>query len=659
MNKRFLIVGIVLVIGLAGAVYYFTSRRPVSSNLGGSVTRGQVFQTWADYLASGVSKSTSPRKVVFVGVDGSAWNIIDPLIEEGLLPTFARLKAEGSYGVLRSTDCYVSPPAWATMMTGYLPEHNGVYTFGIWDTDRQEFVNISAEDIKVPSIWDAASVVGRRTAVVNVPVTYPVREVNGIMVSGLLTPASLDERQAIQVEFRPAQGQGVPLSYSPVLHASFDYTATRVGLYLRDTRDDGRPQYDTVLMELSEIDGAGKTTTREYPLGQFSPWVEITHERDGKRQDAWCRFFVLPTRQEGVFTVGRSRVFFDVGDTDVEFTYPPALQATLKKQFNHYFPSKFLDSGIVPEFTQESTEYASFLYNSDDWDLFLYVFTQTDNIQHLDGVTDITRWVYKTIDKYLQNLIEILPEDAVLIIGSDHGFTEYVYSIDLNKLLEQMGLLEYKNGTDIDYDKTLVFHNLWNLYFNDALLNKDELDARGIPVATGQPPRAALIDFLERAKPSFHLPDGQPITVELFRFPDTKLENAPDMIVKGTYSNYMVEFWNLQRPRETIVRNLRRDEAWNHTREGIYLFYGDGIKRGYAGPVENIQDMAPTMLYLLGVPLAENMDGRVIHSIFSSRDLARGTFPVITDYNQIYAGASSVEEREALEEKLRSLGYIR
>lgn len=663
MTKRPIISTILAIILIGAFVFYFTSRNRSESAAGSSIaplSQGQTFETWVDYLESGAKRSRSQHRVVFIGIDGAAWNIIDPMIAEGLLPTFARLKAQGSHGVLRSVDCYVSPPAWATMMTGYLPERNGIFTFGIWDEDRREFLNITSQDIKVPSVWDVTSFMGRRTAVVNVPVTYPVREVDGIMVSGLLTPASLGERKIRRLTFKPLPDteQTRSTSYSPVLHASFDQSVTRLNLFLRDTNDDGRAMYDAVYADLSDASSSSPAAV-EFPIGQYSDWLPIRHSTNGEEQDAWCKVLVFPTDKPNQYAVATSRIFFDAGDTKVTFTHPEPLQVELKDTFDHYLPSKFLDRGIVPSFTEEHIKYASFLRDYDDWDLFFYVFTQTDNIQHLDGVSPITKRVYQILDRYLNDLVSSLSEDTILIIASDHGFKQYTYSIDLNKLFEQMGLLAYKNDKDINYDGTLVFHNLWNVYFNDALLTQEELEKRGIEIVPGQSPHDALMTYLERAKPSFRIPESnQLISVELFPFPDNDFDETPDMIVQGTYSNYLVEFWNLTRPRDTVIRTLRADELWNHTREGMYLFYGKGVRRGVAGPVENIQDIAPTILYLLDLPLAADMDGRVIHSAFDRRLGAR-EYTVVEGYGQIYAEAATVEEREALEKKLRSLGYIR
>ena len=47
------------------------------------------------------------KEVLPVELSEVAWNLIDPSIEQGKLPTFARLKREGTWGAPMSVD---SPP---------------------------------------------------------------------------------------------------------------------------------------------------------------------------------------------------------------------------------------------------------------------------------------------------------------------------------------------------------------------------------------------------------------------------------------------------------------------------------------------------------------------------------------------------------------------
>ena len=68
------------------------------------------------------------EKVVLIGIDGGEPSLIEPLLAD-TCPNLARLRAEGAWGSLRSTVPPLSPPAWATLMTGMNPGKHGVFDF--------------------------------------------------------------------------------------------------------------------------------------------------------------------------------------------------------------------------------------------------------------------------------------------------------------------------------------------------------------------------------------------------------------------------------------------------------------------------------------------------------------------------------------------------
>ncbi|UCG51776.1 MAG: alkaline phosphatase family protein [Candidatus Latescibacterota bacterium] len=631
--------------------------------------RQRSFSTWEEFLSHNTDAGPDRHRVVFIGIDGAAWNLIDPMIDAGLLPTFNRLKHEGCYGVLRSTDCYVSPPAWCSMMTGRVPEKTGIYTFGHWDRKHKEFLPVRSTDITTPSIWDIASQAGRKTGVINVPMTYPVREVNGILVSGLMTPTQLGDRHSTPVEFTEFKGAGAAVpkypTFSPRLHAATVFSGNRFTFFLIDTTDDKTTNYDYVTLVVDTSATAEPSTgakqTHLFPLNTFSPWVKILHTREEETQKAWCKVGVVRTENaDRAYIASFSRVLFSTGDTDVPFAYPDSLAKVLQREFGYYFPSKFLDRAIVPEYTRDSANWASFFYGYDDWDLFLYVFTQTDNIQHLEGDSRLTQQVYQTIDRFLADLIEDLPRNSTLIIASDHGFTGHTHAFDLNRFFEQINLLRYKEGDEIDHENTLVFHNMWCLYFNRSLVTRSELEKRDIYIGSGETPEDALVKYIQEAGRSLRLGrDRKPFPLEFSRVDADAVGFAPDMYIEGSYTDYVVEFWNLRHPSNTVVRRLRNDEQWNHTRSGIYMLFGDRVRRGVEGLPGDIQDIATTMLYLLGLPIALDMEGRVMTQTFEEDDLASQTCYLVDTFDQLMPRVAIDKDRDSLEKELRSLGYIR
>lgn len=125
-----------------------------------------------------------------IGLDGATYDLIIPWIKEGHLPTFKRLLEEGSYGELESTLPHATIPAWPSFATGCNPGKHGFFDF--YKEKRNSYdlmVEMSPSTvIKRPTLWEILSEYNKKVAVINVPGTFPPKAVNGIVISGLLTP---------------------------------------------------------------------------------------------------------------------------------------------------------------------------------------------------------------------------------------------------------------------------------------------------------------------------------------------------------------------------------------------------------------------------------------------------------------------------------------
>src|SRR5258705_11578763 len=64
--------------------------------------------------------SEKPRpRVLMIGVDAGEWDVLGPLLDQGKVPNFARMRDEGSSGKLRSLEPLTkSPIIWASIATG-------------------------------------------------------------------------------------------------------------------------------------------------------------------------------------------------------------------------------------------------------------------------------------------------------------------------------------------------------------------------------------------------------------------------------------------------------------------------------------------------------------------------------------------------------------
>ena len=134
------------------------------------------------------NESEIPRRQVLVlGLDGATFDIIKPLCDEGRLPNLSKLMDEGSWGVLNSTLPPVTIPAWISMMTGMNPGK-----LGYFDLLKREGYGVEPNGYCFANhapLWKILNRYGVRTGVMNVPGTYPPEEVDGFMVTGMMTPS--------------------------------------------------------------------------------------------------------------------------------------------------------------------------------------------------------------------------------------------------------------------------------------------------------------------------------------------------------------------------------------------------------------------------------------------------------------------------------------
>ena len=128
------------------------------------------------------------KKLFFFGIDSATWDLIMPWVKQGKLPGFQRLITGGNVYDLTSTIPPMTPVAWPTITTGALPSQHGHYDFYVLDKKKELSINL-ASDIAYPFVWEQLSKAGRKVAVFNLPITFPVRPVNGIFISGFPTPS--------------------------------------------------------------------------------------------------------------------------------------------------------------------------------------------------------------------------------------------------------------------------------------------------------------------------------------------------------------------------------------------------------------------------------------------------------------------------------------
>lgn len=134
-------------------------------------------------VAEIAAHATKAPPVIFIGLDGADWQLLDAYMRKGVMPNLQSLVREGTAGDLLTEHPPLSPLLWNTMMTGTGPLEHEILDFTRFHpaTGRKE--PITSDERKVPAIWNMATQAGKSTAVFGLWATYPAEPVNGLLVS--------------------------------------------------------------------------------------------------------------------------------------------------------------------------------------------------------------------------------------------------------------------------------------------------------------------------------------------------------------------------------------------------------------------------------------------------------------------------------------------
>jgi tetratricopeptide (TPR) repeat protein len=133
-----------------------------------------------------VSKVSTGKRVIFIGLDGADWSLLDQYMARGVMPTLAKLVAEGSSGTIKTLHPPLSPLIWTTMMTGVSPLEHRILDFLRVNPATHQREPITSDERKVPAIWNMATAGGKKVGALGYWATYPAESVNGLMVSDRL-----------------------------------------------------------------------------------------------------------------------------------------------------------------------------------------------------------------------------------------------------------------------------------------------------------------------------------------------------------------------------------------------------------------------------------------------------------------------------------------
>ncbi len=111
---------------------------------------------------------TKHPRLFLIGIDGATWDLIQPSIDRGLLPSFATIQKNSAWGELKTIVPTISPIIWSSMATGIRLVEKG---FKTWEMDGQLTPALWRK--KAVPFWEILDRVGVRNGIINWWSTYP------------------------------------------------------------------------------------------------------------------------------------------------------------------------------------------------------------------------------------------------------------------------------------------------------------------------------------------------------------------------------------------------------------------------------------------------------------------------------------------------------
>ncbi len=535
------------------------------------------------------------NNIFVAGIDGATFEIIKPAVDSGELPFIGRLLREGTGAELTSSIPPITGPAWSSFLTGKNPGKHGVFDWLTRKEGSYDLVPVNSGSIKGLTLFEIAGFQDVNTGAINVPMTYPPRKTNGFLVSGMLTPSK-------QRDFC------YPSSLKEELEINF-------------------PEYEI----LPQI---------RYSENNISKWLEGLKNMIRKRKEVTLH-----------------------------------------------------------------------LLNTRNPDLFMTHFMATDVVSHRlwhtreespanNPVLDI----YKCVDRALEEIYKALPKEFSIMIMSDHGMGPLYENIYLNTLFLNEDLLKLK-----DNFSTIVKYLMFKLGITPAriytLLDKTGLLGKGLKLGKGERYNLVKKFFLSsqninwnKTKVYSHGNIGQIYVNQKGREPqgcvsgEQKeelidritgiLKNLEDknrkklidkvyrkeQIYSGPMTRKAPDILLLPRDMEAMavgvsefISNKITEKSFafsgGHRMEGVLIVKGTPFVSKSSADSPHIQDLAPTILYLLDRKIPSDMDGSVLKSLFREEYLKKRK-PCFSGMESLIDTDRDFRPDPEVRERLQNLGYI-
>lgn len=546
----------------------------------------------------------SVGKAVIIALDGASAELIARWASQGQLPHLARLMERGTFGPLKSVIPPVTGAAWGSFLTGVTPGRHGVFE---WLARRDGSYRLGPVDSKAlgrRTLFEWLSAHGVRVGAVSVPLTYPIRPVDGFVVSGLLTPrgARYTDPPELAGEIERALGGPYPLAPPPwpgrqradrwlaALKASLE-SRGRAALHLL-----ARHRWNLFMVHFMETDSVqhqmwhlidGEARPRYRVKCEGNPVLEVY-----RLADRWVGALLEHLDDETVVLVISDHGFGPLRyNLHLNTWLLRAGFLKLRKNAATLLKRLAFEAGVVPE--------------------------------------NLYPW-----------------EERLRLLGRVQGERAY-------RWLSRFAL----STRNIDWANTVAYSygNVGQIF-----LNRRGREPQGIVRASEA---EGIMSELARALIEWRNPhDGSRLVSQVFRkeeaYTDSALDSVPDLVFlpqDGCSPMGLAEFLSHRAVSHPVAHS-----GW-HRMEGVFVGAGGPLGRGRVEGL-SLLDLFPTTCALFGVAIPSDLDGGVAEDLLGGRsandEKARRPERAPGDGPAGPQTPLGPAEEEEIRERLRGLGYL-
>jgi len=125
-------------------------------------------------------------RVAVFSIDGIPYTFVQKMAAKGVMPNLAELYQTGKMQRMNSVYPTISSVAWSSYMTGVNPGQHNIFGFIDREPKPLDMYIPTSRAMKTRTLWEYLSAANKKVVVINVPVTYPPRQVNGVLIAGFL-----------------------------------------------------------------------------------------------------------------------------------------------------------------------------------------------------------------------------------------------------------------------------------------------------------------------------------------------------------------------------------------------------------------------------------------------------------------------------------------